>query len=775
MSTGNQKKTRLERVAALELPPNVVERMLGSVQRFDVLVRIALCTLAAIALWLIVMGWAPPFAFRTGFVPPRDIVSRVEFHKEDPVATKTAKEKAANQVRYIYIQDATELVRLRANLKNKLAEISNAATLDALQPDIWKEFSPPPAANVAPLTPEQQEEEYQQFRSAISDKAKLDKLEEVINSAFAPLEQKGIIDKLAQADGQGNQSEIYVRPLTTPQFPEAVQVSEVFTGDALSKLLEKLKEKPSSPEIAQRLFHWIKPKLLAKPGDTTPVIVPTLQLDTVATNKAREDAAEKVPEQFITYAPGSVLAKGRSAQNKVAKALGVEELDLLQREHQAYIETLKWNDRLSRSLAVFGMFLAMFTLSGFYILYREPIIFRELTRFAAMLAMFVAAVALAMMASGDAWRAETIPVMLFGMTVAIVYRQELALLLTAALVLIVAVVVLDGDMSVFITLMSGAATAILLVGRIRSRSKLIYVGIAAAAVAMLTELGDSILAGQPLKETLTIDVPPVGLWAVVAGFLMTGLLPFIEKAFGVLTDISLLEVGDISHPLLQELVRRAPGTYNHSINVASIAETAAESIGARGPLVRVGAYFHDIGKMLKPQYFAENQGQGSSSLHETLLPAMSRLIIVAHVKDGADLARQHHLPQPIIDFIEQHHGTTLVEYFYHRASKQSEKDPNRSEVEEHTYRYPGPKPKSKEAGVLMLADAVESASRSLVEPTPSRLEGLVHDLAMKRLLDGQFDECGLTLQDLHDMQDSLVKSLIAVYHGRVRYPEQQTA
>ena len=186
----------------------------------------------------------------------------------------------------------------------------------------------------------------------------------------------------------------------------------------------------------------------------------------------------------------------------------------------------------------------------------------------------------------------------------------MALLLTAALVLVVAVTVLDEDLSSYITLMSAAVTSILVLGRVRSRSKLIYVGIATAIIAMLTEIGDSTLAGQPLKQTLTVDVPPVGWWAVAAGFLMTGLLPFIEKSFGVLTDISLLEIGDISHPLLQELVRRAPGTYNHSINVAAIGEAAADAIGARGLLVRVGAYFHDIGKMLKPQYFAENQGQG---------------------------------------------------------------------------------------------------------------------------------------------------------------------
>jgi putative nucleotidyltransferase with HDIG domain len=251
-------------------------------------------------------------------------------------------------------------------------------------------------------------------------------------------------------------------------------------------------------------------------------------------------------------------------------------------------------------------------------------------------------------------------------------------------------------------------------------------------------------------------------------------LPFIESFFGALTEISLLELGDIAHPLLQELVRRAPGTYNHSINVASIAEAAAESVGARGLLVRVGAYFHDIGKMLKPHYFVENQGT-EASRHDSLVPAMSTLIIIAHIKDGADLARQHHLPEPIIDLIEQHHGTTLVEYFYRRANEQSEANPDLGHVEESSFRYPGPKPQTIEAAVLMLADAVESASRVLVEPTPARIESLVEDIAMKKLLDGQFDECNLTLRQLRTIEDSLIKSLTAVYHGRVKYPDQRTA
>ena len=190
----------------------------------------------------------------------------------------------------------------------------------------------------------------------------------------------------------------------------------------------------------------------------------------------------------------------------------------------------------------------------------------------------------------------------------------------------------------------------------------------------------------------------------------------------------------------------------------------------------MGAYFHDIGKMLKPQYFIENQHAGEGNLHESLNPAMSTLIIIGHVKDGVELARQHHLPRQIIDFIQQHHGTTLVEYFFREAEKNAENDPDhRTDAEEHSFRYPGPKPQTKEAGVLMIADAVESASRTLEDPTPGRIENLVEKITMKKLMDGQFDECSLRLTDIHQIEQSLVKSLIGIYHGRIRYPDAKRA
>jgi putative nucleotidyltransferase with HDIG domain len=353
------------------------------------------------------------------------------------------------------------------------------------------------------------------------------------------------------------------------------------------------------------------------------------------------------------------------------------------------------SQRLARAAAVVVMIFVMLVLCGIYMRYRQHGPLASLTRLSVMLALAVITVALSWWASVGPWRAEIVPLMIFGMTMAIVYGQELAVLLCTVLALVLALAVRQG-LHEFVLLMGVTTTANLNLARIRSRSKLIYVGLFAGGVAALLAAGLGILDNQPLSRALLEGASRNGLWAVAAGFLMTGLLPFVERLFGVLTDLSLLELGDVSHPLLRELVRRAASTYSHSVTVGSIGEAAAESIGVRGLLVRVGAYFHDIGKMLKPTYYAENQGP-EDNRHEALVPAMSSLIIVAHIKDGADLARKHHLPQPIIDLIEQHHGTTRVGFFYERASEQKRSDPNGSDVDESTYRYPGPKPQTKEA------------------------------------------------------------------------------
>ena len=489
-----------------------------------------------------------------------------------------------------------------------------------------------------------------------------------------------------------------------------------------------------------------------------------------------------------TYAVGERMVSG-------GKPLKPRDLQILYAEHQAHGANASWWDRLFYSLARIGIYLAVYGLCGSYIYFHDRLLLSDFRRLARLLGAAVVTVTAAVLVSRDAWRAECIPLVLFGMTLAIVSRRELAFVLSLAVALVIALSLGQGLYELMV-LTASVCGPVIMLNRVRSRTKLIYVGLYGAVITFVAVIGVSLLADQTFGATHFVGLSPsgeedllsergfvtelvsgaawLGACVILAGFIMTGLLPFTERLFDVQTDISLLELGDAAHPLLQELAQRAPGTYNHSINVAALSESAADRIGANGLLVRVGAYFHDIGKMLKPAYFVENQGRDGNQ-HESLLPAMSKLVIVAHVKDGVDLGRQYHLPQSIIAFIEQHHGTTLVEYFYRQAERQVAEAQQGGKVEEASFRYPGPKPQTKEAGVLMLADAAESACRTLVEPTPARIESLVHEITMKRLLDGQFEDCGVTLKELNVIEESLVKSLTAVYHGRIKYPDQQTA
>ncbi|HUP80454.1 MAG TPA: HDIG domain-containing protein, partial [Pirellula sp.] len=343
-------------------------------------------------------------------------------------------------------------------------------------------------------------------------------------------------------------------------------------------------------------------------------------------------------------------------------------------------------ERLQRLAAFLGLIAALYMLCGFFIFQSlDRSMVTNTWQLLRILSLCVSCIVLAVVASNDPFRAEVIPVTLSAIIATIAFGRPTALMLMAAIALVTSFST-RVDLAEFITLAAAAAASILLCGRIRTRTRLIYVGAGVAAVVFMTVLGLGVMTGQtggvvtdgPAVGSLQSFAPSVfpiqllseATWQAVCillcGPLMTGLLPFAEKLFDVQTDLSLLELSDMSHPLLRQLAQRAPGTYNHSISVAALAESAAESIGANGLLVRVGACFHDIGKMFKPNYFVENQTPGANR-HDTLQPAMSTLVIIAHVKDGADLGRQHRLPTPVVDFIEQHHGTTLVEYFYRLA------------------------------------------------------------------------------------------------------------
>lgn len=291
-------------------------------------------------------------------------------------------------------------------------------------------------------------------------------------------------------------------------------------------------------------------------------------------------------------------------------------------------------------------------------------------------------------------------------------------------------------------------------------SQLLY----GASLAVLSQLQADLAFMQAGTSLIT---------GMITALLALILLPFFEAVFDITTDITLLELSDMGHPLLQRLAIEAPGTYHHSLMVANLAQAAASEIRANALLVRVCAYFHDIGKLTKPEFFVENS-QYRENPHDDLAPTMSTLVIISHVKEGVSMAHRYRLPNPIIEAIEQHHGTSLVLYFYHRAKTEQAKavDGGR-EINEGDFRYPGPKPRTREMGILLLADSVEAASRSMEKPTPGRIEGLVDDIITSRLQDDQLDDCDLTFAQLKAIKRSFIFTLTNTLHGRVPYPKDE--
>ncbi len=785
MSYASPRRYRPSRSSALNLPPNLLARSLETARRPEVLVRLASFAATMLILLFVTGAGTPPFAFRLGDVPQRKIVARIDFQREDEAETIKRKQEASLTTEAVYENKPRLLEEKRQELTNKVGRLVQAESFDAVEANdelkgIWQELSPPLMSR-----PEDSERQrYDALRTYFTAGMDSNRFDSAIKRSLLHMEENGLLKELKHKPEDGSQIKILVYPTNDRHKMREVAVDDVRIDKVKPQLRLRLDAELKMPgnmvenaaTVAELAFTWLESRLPE-----------TLFHDLTASAEEKSLAINAVQPVMVDYKAG--VAELAPA----GKPLDIVEIELLRREYNAWVAKIGAREILSRSFAMLGMYLALAILCGFYIYHRRPALLTDFRQFVTLLSAVVLAVSLGWLFSEDSFRAEIIPLMIFGMTAAIAYEKELALLLSAAVALVLSFA-LDQGLAPFVILVSSVAAAILLLRRIRSRTKLIYVGAFTGVVVMLTTIGVGTLVGQTFGPTTRFNTWiqehlgtyqewfPVtlvagaawsGICSLLAGVVMTGLLPFVERLFDVHTDISLLELGDVQHPLLQELVRRAPGTYNHSINVASIAETATDAIGANGLLVRVGAYFHDIGKMLKPSYFVENQGLDGNR-HESLQPAMSTLVIIAHVKDGADLARQHHLPQSILDFIEQHHGTTLVEFFYRREAQRLKDDPDAGDLDESTFRYPGPKPQTREAGVLMLADVVESASRALIDPTPARIESLVHDLAMKRLLDGQFDECGLTLSELKTIEDSLVKSLTAVYHGRVKYPEHQT-
>ena len=409
--------------------------------------------------------------------------------------------------------------------------------------------------------------------------------------------------------------------------------------------------------------------------------------------------------------------------------------------------------------------------TSFYIHHYQKRIIKKHARAFVLASMFILLLGTTKLGSlltgQNSWATGTAVAAAIILTIA--YDQRFALGMSIFYTILASFVIeTQTDISLFLTMSAGALTCCFSLREIRTRMKLLEVTTLATVMVFLTVASLEFLAQKP-----TADIFRNAGWHSLATFLVglfiQSLLPLIEKTFRIATSMTLLDHSDANQPLLKRLAMEAPGTFSHSLLVGSVAEAAAEAIGCNGLLCRVGAYYHDIGKINKPGYFAENE-IGSTSRHGELSPAMSQLIIVGHVKDGIEMAKEYSLPAVLRQFIETHHGTTLVEYFYSEAKKKT--DDKQSPPSESEFRYAGPKPQTKEAAIVMLSDTIEGAVRSMpAELTPTKIEAAVHNMAMKRLQDGQFDECELSLRELSQIEASISKTLAAHHHGRVAYPK----
>ena len=359
-----------------------------------------------------------------------------------------------------------------------------------------------------------------------------------------------------------------------------------------------------------------------------------------------------------------------------------------------------------------------------------------------------------------------VPMAGMGMLITLLVGFNVAFLCVVLMGILISLLV-GGQIEMMLVLMVGSIVGMYAVKDARRRAQILWAGLLVGVAKFVAIICIGLINSMDMDFFIKD-----GVWGIASGifsgFIVMGLLPVFEYLFKTPTNISLLELSDLNHPLLKKLALEAPGTYHHSIMVGNLAEVACDAIGANSLLARVGSYYHDIGKIPKSEYFSENE-MSTGSRHSNLAPSMSALIIAKHVKEGIEIAKKYKITNTVVDFITQHHGDSLISYFYQKAMEKTE---DGEVLKEEHFRYPGPRPQTKESAIVLLADSVEASSRALSDPTPSSIRNLVKKIINNKFIDGQLDECDLTLKDMHKIADSFVHVLMGIYHTRLTYPEE---
>ena len=722
---------------------------------------------------------APVGGLAAGMPQPGDIADHDEkapfaLNIVDPLATERLRREASDSAPIVYDFDDKRPAALRDSVATAFA----AARVARSAPPPPPRGAPAPAPDAAPRTPSSA------FKDGLGADVEVPEatLAYLERTGFAPDEEhlllqlvepvaaRMIVDDSSDFDRQADARTVVVRDLGSGTERTLKPDAHVLTDETARALVERNAADLSLSSAARTALVPLARALVR----------PNLSFNLRATDERRKAAEASVKEATISLRKGEII---------------VRDGDPITERHVLILNGIRAQQSALSRLGVFvGVALLLFSVMraiwrfGQVSLQRFPRRNRDAwflltvlvaTALGTSLGLFLtdaAAESPRLQPFVDEWPSVlqfAIPVAAATMLVRMVQSAETAALF-AALTSLIAGLQVRGDVGFTFYVLAGSLTAALGAARVMQRGVLMRAGLRVGLVNASVVLALLLLGNHFTLAAAGIGVSLAIACGALCGILVSGLAPVIESVFSYTTDVKLLELANREQSLLRELELRAPGTYHHSMMVGHLAEKAAEAIGANALLAKVAGYYHDIGKMRRPQFFVENVVNQGENRHEKLSPSMSARIIQAHVKDGVEMAEEHHLALPILRGIMEHHGTSVIRFFYEKAKEVA--DPEKGDlVAEHDYRYPGPKPQTREAGILMLADSVEAASRTLVDTNPARVQQLVQRIINNYFRDGQLDECNLTLRDLHAIARSFIDTLSAIRHERIDYPETTDA
>jgi putative nucleotidyltransferase with HDIG domain len=725
-------------------------------------------------------------AYLLGDVVDVDVKAPKDFLFEEKAATESNVQAAVETVRTVYDHDSTLAEELTRQVNDAFdfmqethQEVMSAAP-DGIEPE------------APPLTPEPQTEAEQlkikTEKAELVKKALWDKKPEfekklglALNSgAFSILEKEGFSNDIAQYitkilseildNGVVANKEIFLREadkgITLRQIDGKTEtivtnLRRIYGLDQ-SKVMVRVIGQPLLKDLNYNLRNLIVDLVQN-------LIQPNITLNKSETEDRKKQAASEIKPIFYKIKAGEMLLREGERVTEL-QLLKLKALESQFKDEGVYAKSL------GAAMVIFSLLIVMHLLYQSH-LQRLPgsynrnllcitCIFIFFVGIAKAAAIFSESLAVgATLSISETTLFYGIPIGAGAMTICLFFGMEIAIPF-AVLMAICTAVVYHIRFEILIYLLLNGTMAAYWIQNCRERKVFIKAGLKLGLLNVALVVAAEIYSGNLSGMRLVWGTVFAFAGGVGTGIIASGLSPLIELAFGYTTDITLLELANLDRPILKRLMIEVPGTYHHSMVVGTMVEAAASEIGANPLLAKVCGYYHDIGKIKKPLYFVENQEDGINR-HDRLAPSMSSLILISHVKDGMEMARENKLGQAIIDTIEQHHGTSLIQYFYDKAKKQKGEE----NVNIDDFRYPGPRPQTREAGLVMLADALEAASRTLENPTPSRIQRLVQELINKIFSDGQLDNCELTLKDLHNIARSFKKILTGIHHHRIEYPE----